>query len=134
MSRLLKEEKEMTEKIDIPNPVSFLLHTPLYEEFKWEKEQIWDVIALKYFKGALDCYCPECGRESTFRGITEQAPPAHVRDRQLESKRRAIGASTSLPSLQPGVFEVTLHCTRNTGHLHNYLFLIKNKLKESLIN
>ncbi len=118
----------MADEIDIPDPVSFMLHTPLYEKYKWKNEKIWDVIALKYFKGALDCYCPECEKESTFRGITVQPPAEHIQNTQLESKRKAVGIPHSVPSINDGVFVVPLQCTRNTNHIHNYLFLIHKTL------
>lgn len=117
----------MTEKIEIPNPVSFILRTPLYEEFTWEGEHVWDVIALKYFKGTLDCYCPECGREATFRGVTPEPPNEHIRNRQLEMKLKKIGGTPSLPTLNSGAFEVLLQCTRNNQHHQSYIFLIKEK-------
>jgi hypothetical protein len=104
------------------------MSTPLYEEFEYKRDQVWDVMLLKYFKGAIDCYCPECGRESTFRGTTPQAPTDHIRKPQLESKRKSVGITTESPVLNNGVFEVTLQCSRNTSHLHNYLFLIQTKL------
>jgi len=115
----------MTKKTEIPNPTSFILRTPLYEEFAWEGEQIWDVIALKYFKGTLDCYCPECVREATFRGVTPQPPNEHIRDHQIEINLKRIGGTSSLPALNSGAFEVLLQCTRNNQHHHSYIFLIK---------
>jgi hypothetical protein len=124
----------MTEKTNIPAPVQFFLHTGLYQEFEYKEDQVWDVISLKYFKGAVDCYCIECERESTFRGIPPQVPPEHIRDLPLESRRNSMGMSNTLPTIKEGVFEVTLQCTRNIKHLHNYLFLIQNKMKRAPVS
>jgi hypothetical protein len=58
---------DKTEKKKIPHPVVFILQTPLYEAFNFEGMEAWDVIALMYFKGTLDCYCPECGNNATLK-------------------------------------------------------------------
>lgn len=118
----------MTDKVDIPNPVSFILQTPLYEEFAITEEQIWDVIALKYFKGTLDCYCPDCRRDATFKGITPNPPSEHIRDKSRESKQRAVGMTVNPPTLDADIFEVKLQCTRINHHHHTYIFLFKKSL------
>ncbi len=118
----------MADKIDIPNPIAFILHTPLYEAFNVEGEAIWEVIALKYFKGTLDCYCPDCKRDATFRGITPNPPGEHIRDKSREGKRKAMGMPVDLPTLDADTFEVKLQCTRNNRHHHTYIFLFQKSL------
>lgn len=120
----------MTDKIDIPNPISFILHTPLYEEFEIKDEQIWDVIALKYFKGTLDCYCPDCTRDATFKGVTPNPPNEHIRDTQGDVKKKAVGITVNPPTLDANIFEVKLQCTRNNHHHHTYIFLYKKSVTQ----
>jgi hypothetical protein len=119
----------MSDKKKIPSPIEFILHTPLYEEFYWQTGDTWDVIALKYFKGTLDSYCPTCGKDSTFRGITPEPPNEHVRDLGLEARYKTIGQQPKVPHVNSGVFEVTLQCTRNNLHHQNYIFLIRETRK-----
>lgn len=45
----------------MPTPQEFLLETPLYKEFNNK-----GVSELRDFKGSLDFYCVECGKESIF--------------------------------------------------------------------
>lgn len=116
-------------KKKIPKPADFILHTPLYEEFPWTGEQAWDVIALKYFKGTLDCYCPACAKDATFRGVTPEPPTVHVRDQKLESRIKAAGGQPSIPEVSSGTFEVLLQCTRNNVHHQSYIFLVKEERK-----
>jgi hypothetical protein len=56
-------EKEST---SFPKPSEFFFKIPLYQKFDVEERTsplLWDV---EYFKGPLDHYCPECGRDSIF--------------------------------------------------------------------
>jgi hypothetical protein len=117
----------MIEKKKIPNPIIFILRTPLYEEFPWDGMDVWDIIAIKYFKGVLDCYCPECGKEATFKGITHDPPIEHVRNLQRELNIKLHGHKVEPPKIDSGVFQVILQCARNSLHLQHYIFLINEK-------
>lgn len=121
-----------TEKKKIPNPVDFLLQTPLYETFTVIGFEAWDVIALMYFKDTLDCYCPECGNNATFKGITPVAAGDHVRNVKVEFARKAQGLQLAVPTLEVGPFKVILQCTRNSAHFQYYFFLIKDSRFEHI--
>lgn len=125
----------MTDKTEIkkiPHPVAFILQTPLYEAFTFEGMEAWDVIALMYFKGTLDCYCPECGNNATFKGVTPEPTGDHVRNLQREALMKSHGIPPEAPKLKTGPFAVILQCTRNPAHIQHYFFLVN--VKTGIIN
>lgn len=109
----------MEEKKKIPSPVHFFLKIPLYEEFIFDDEQVWNILDIKYFKGTLDSYCKECKKEATFKGLTPDRPPGHIPP--------ALGPASALrsPTIEEGLFEVKLQCTRHTMHYQKHIFLIR---------
>lgn len=120
------------EKKKIPNPEIFLLQTALYEAFNFEGMEAWDVVALMYFKGTLDCYCPECGNNATFKGVTPEPAGDHVRNWQREALMKHHGIQPEAPKFKIGPFAVRLQCTRNALHIQHYFFLIN--VKTDIIN
>lgn len=56
---------------NLPEPQIFYVSVPLYEKFKLNKINYGDLLRLHFFKGPLDAYCPDCGRESVYSGTRE---------------------------------------------------------------
>lgn len=50
----------------IPAPEVFCLEVPLYTSFYVGPYYFKDVLRIEFFQGALDAYCPQCGKESVF--------------------------------------------------------------------
>ena len=55
----------------LPNPHDFYVSTPIYNSFKLNKINYGDLIAIHFFLGPLDIFCPSCGKESVFMGSRE---------------------------------------------------------------
>lgn len=108
---MLLRELSMSEEIEstLPPPEEFFISIPIYEEFSLEGEnakKYWDI---EYFKGTIDCYCPECGSHSIF-------------DRNPEKIHYDLKGST-----YDHLFGVELKCTRNRDHTLFYLFKVWRK-------
>lgn len=110
----------------IPSPCDFLLCVPVYEAFAYEGNQTWEVIDLLYFGGIYDCFCPKCGRESTFQVIAPEKPAKYVRNIARENMLRQHGADPEIPLIDQNVYRIVAQCSRVKHHYQNFLFLIDN--------
>lgn len=64
-----KSEKPVFDPL--PSPEEFCLTVPLYEEFRYNKDESNPFFELEHFKGSLDCYCHGCGRHTVFNRMGE---------------------------------------------------------------
>lgn len=63
-------EEEYKEESKIPDPETFLLKTHLYNKFSFDIENTNDIKklqAIEFFNDAINCYCPQCKKDRTFR-------------------------------------------------------------------
>ncbi|MDB5856090.1 MAG: hypothetical protein JWR22_4131 [Herminiimonas sp.] len=108
-----------------PTPETFLLVAPLYERFPISGEDVWKVIDLLHYGGTYDCFCIECGRESTFRGNPLPIPPAYVRNKSVEENRKIYKIPITLPPIPHGTHALAAQCTRQYHHLHQFFFSVE---------
>lgn len=116
------EEKHKINQV--PAPVDFLLHTPLYKTFSTLPFQN-AVDDLKYFKGIVDCFCTGCGKHATFQGDTpspDRMAAAIVNKGGMSPLQHSINSLTG-----PETFQVKLRCTRERSHLYYFIFLVDTK-------
>jgi hypothetical protein len=65
------------------------LTVPIYEGFRYDKEQSNPFFGLEHFKGTLDCYCHGCGRHTVFNRMGE---PKYREHHHRSEKRRSFVA------------------------------------------
>jgi hypothetical protein len=66
----MTQKKTGNEGIDeFPSPQDFCLKVPLYERFRFNKDERSPFFALEHYEGILDCYCHGCGRHSVFNRL-----------------------------------------------------------------
>lgn len=100
----------MTETdISLPTPEEFYISYPLYEVVNFDENHSKDGWQIKYFKGTIDTYCPECGCHSIF-----SRDPSHVKYDE--------DAWT-----EDSLFAITLKCSRNNSHQLYFLFRVENR-------
>lgn len=68
---MTKVKSEKPQFDPLPSPQEFCLRMPLYEEFRFNKDELNPFFGLEHFKGSLDCYCHGCGRHTVFNRIRE---------------------------------------------------------------
>lgn len=108
----------------VHSPTEYLLSVPLYERTMFAGAQVWQVLDVIYFTGTYDSYCVRCARESTFRAVTPNRPPVHIKPQPSPI------AIASRPSpdlvLGQGLWIVHGHCTRMAGHGQIFVFYTEN--------
>ncbi|WP_333805424.1 hypothetical protein [Sulfurospirillum sp.] len=63
-------EKDTDVESKIPDAETFFLKTHLYQEFPFNVKNDNDYIRLRdleFFNDAIQCYCPQCKQDRTFR-------------------------------------------------------------------
>lgn len=68
---MAEKESDKQEFDQLPSPQDFCLTVPIYERFRYNKEQSNPFFELEHFKGTLDCYCHGCGRHTVFNRMDE---------------------------------------------------------------
>lgn len=71
MSTVAENKSDKQEFDQLPSPQDFCLTVPIYEGFRYNKEQPNPFFGLEHFKGTLDCYCHGCGRHTVFNRVGE---------------------------------------------------------------
>lgn len=96
----------------IPSPEKFFLSVPLYQRFKFDKDEHGGAArALKYFEGTMDSFCPWCKRDSVFEGA-----PKRVEYDTWDSTRDQV-------------YAVSLKCSRSKDH---ELFYVVKVVSETI--
>lgn len=97
----------MSNERKYPTPEEFLIDLPLYELISFADEDLEEGRKLRYFDETLDSYCPECNQHSIF-------------SRYWGNQRRIVYAADCW--VNEGRFVIELQCSRNTKHMHFFLF------------
>ncbi len=113
-----------TEKIEIPDAADFFLETPLYKKFDINFEDIFDLYFVTFFNDKIDCYCPSCGRNSTF--IACESPRDDI------DSDSATDYPTFVHHYKPSFFlnkffNVQLYCSRFEEHRIWFNFSVTDK-------
>ncbi len=74
---MAKVKSEKPQFDPLPSPQEFCLRVPLYEDFRFNKDELNPFFELEHFKGSLDCYCHGCGRPTVFNRIRESQDLEH---------------------------------------------------------
>lgn len=93
-----------------PEPLHFLLKTPLYEIFEYNTDELEKGFDLYQFDEIFDCYCPECNGHSIFKA-DYSAPRYYSADAWIDKGRFVISAK----------------CSRDTSHALFFLFEAKGQ-------
>lgn len=90
----------------------FLLKTPLYKKFHSDYSQIRELIN---FKGPIDAYCTECGKERVFKVFSTS---------KVFSSRGGGGPSviSSTPPPPPNLFQLKFLCSNDGKHIIYFEF------------
>lgn len=123
------------------NAENFLLNTSLYESIEFDFYDLEDLINVILNKNVLDCYCLECGKDSTFHPAirnVQQYPITNI-ESIFQSKinlthedklERLRNYYSDLIEYQHYVQQY-YNCSRNAKHQLYFSFLIKgNKLSK----
>lgn len=104
----------------LPDIETLILETPLYEKFDVSAADSEAIHRFLFFDGKIDCYCPLCDKQSTFKGTQRAGNPFAILLRQ-----------------QPNIYNtwtnkihlINFVCTRNEQHLMQIsLYLLANRL------
>jgi len=68
---MVKDKSEKPIFDQLPSPQDFCLKVPLYEAFRFNKDESNPFFGLEHFKDSLDCYCHGCGRHTVFNRMGE---------------------------------------------------------------
>ncbi|GGY66198.1 hypothetical protein [Marinobacter zhanjiangensis] len=111
----------------------FYLELPLYSRIQWERDQVFHIAKLLFYVGTIDCFCLDCGKDSTFRNDRNGLPLELKEDTYKKEVERysAISAVTTSsplkkpepPLIQPDIYLSAFSCGRN--HTHKLQFLYK---------
>lgn len=120
------------------DPVDFLLNSPLYKKYDLTNILPADVSTVLNFHGHLDCYCPECNKQSIFN--TPNIVPGMDASRsggrtQMFDTKVDKGFSLVKEDQQPPykhenkTYKIELTCSRKEAHRKIfYLMVSDNKL------
>ena len=112
----MSEEKADKIANYIKSEKAFILEMPLY--FKYDLSSFSNSIKiftiLKY-QGTIDAYCVECKKDGIFRA-SEQNTSQFFTD----LSKSAVSIS--------GPIEITYECTRDSSHIYNTYFMIKDEI------
>lgn len=118
-------------------PEDFYLELPLYSEIRWNRDQVFHVAKLLFYVGTIDCFCLDCGKDSTFRSDRNGLPPElseQSYERELK-KYSAISAATTSspitkpepPLIPPNVYLTTFSCGRNHSHKLQFMYKVQSE-------
>jgi hypothetical protein len=96
--------------VPLPSPQQFYFDLPLYEEVKFEAEQIQEYRAVSYFDDTFDTFCPFCEKHSIFKRSNMSSPP----------DRFDVWPSN-------GTYEAFFKCQRNPLHVVKFYVLAGNR-------
>ena len=99
----MTEKKERKDLDDLPRAETFLLQVPLYQQFRFDKDDKNPFFALEHFKGSIDCYCPGCGRHSVFNRLGEAKYSEYHHGHNY-------------------IFTIPMSCSRDAGHRIVFIF------------
>jgi hypothetical protein len=134
--------------LDIPPPERFFLETAPYAEFSVGSWNFRQVLNTQFFKGTLDAYCLECGKQTVFESSAEElctwdgpgqnSRPVSIQEIFDKNLNQLIwrGRQISRQNLEKlasddGAFTVTFNCTRNTAHRLFFFFRVhKEKISK----
>lgn len=143
------DELEESEETKIPTPEDFFLKTQLYNKYKIEEDNNYDVdrvIDIEFFNDAISCYCPQCKNDRTFRndliknGDLETNTSPHVFKAGLfastgkisfftkpdEVKEYLLRNRRKYHSLSDRTFTLEFYCTHNHQHRIYFTFTVQN--------
>jgi hypothetical protein len=119
------------------NPENFFLELPLYSKIRWNREQVFHVAKLLFYVGTIDCFCLDCGKDSTFRGDRNGLPPelteqSYERELKKYSAISAVTTSSPItkpepPLIQPDIYLTALSCGRNHAHKLQFLYKVQSE-------
>lgn len=90
----------------------FFLEQSLYEEFDINESDGEFIFNLIFFKGKIDCFCPSCGKDSTFIGTNEP----NFRHYRVDSYSDMIENGFDFDFLLNKIYPVNLYCSRVEEH------------------
>jgi hypothetical protein len=140
----------------VPEPQRFFLEVAPYASFDIGPGGFVDVMRVQFFRGTLDTYCIDCGRESVFQPMSPSlqlvlpgprtgpgtSGKASVDDLlrnqypavwpyELKSSLQAVHDPRFLSQMEPlacenRVFQVRFTCTRDEDHSLYFFFQVQN--------
>lgn len=122
----------------LPIIEDLLLKAPLYEKFQVSSKDGEMMFNLQYFNRAIDLYCRECKKDSTFRGVNEYKEyegdtvvDIYYSYKQFEKDYHSNPEEMErIANPKHRLFTITLQCSRNNNHKAYFTFY---KLNNELI-
>lgn len=117
-------------KIDFPVE-SWLINLPLYSPIEIDSEIEKAIQAILLFEKTIDCYCPTCQQNATFRAVISTVTEKAIQEERLAISSRSLAKAMGSPSLAQSnvwkipVFSKTIICTR-AQHLVHFHFVSHN--------
>lgn len=109
----IKIKKSPPIESEIPTPEDFFLKIGLYEKivFYDDEKEYARLRTIRYFRDAIDSYCPFCNRHSIFRNQNEETG----------------GSASASDITRNQIYSIALECSRNEAHLLFFIFKVFNK-------
>jgi len=105
----------------IPSPSEFYLTSPLYTRYPVGTKYFEQGLAIMAYKGPLDVFCPQCGRQSVFQA-NQNDPELELFDRMERYSLIRATPTTKDDMLGPEFLQRSFICSRNKGHeLHFWI-------------
>ncbi|AQQ02452.1 hypothetical protein B0E33_01625 [Roseibium algicola] len=137
IERIQREKKERAaalrarhESAPYPPAVSSLcLNQTLYTPIQLNPERDDKFLySLKFEKQQFDAHCVYCGKQSTFRTLTDRMPSDVAAEKaRVDAFNRPATDRLKRLNLADGQFALHLGCSRHPVHLYSYFFAYNEK-------
>lgn len=109
----MSEKKEV--EVNYPSEEEFLIKTPIYKRFTYDKDNYYRGQNLINYREAIDTYCPECNSHSIFNRVDGDG-------------------NCPYPGswLNWGLFSINYLCSRDSEHKLKFLFLAEGNSIEKI--
>lgn len=106
-------------KIDFPVE-SWLIDFPLYSPIEIDSEIEKAIQAILLFEKTIDCYCPSCQKNATFRAVISTATEKAIQEQLLtfSANRLAKATGSQSSAWKLPAFSKTIICTRAQHFVH----------------
>lgn len=110
-----------------PSPKDVLITVPLYRPYVFGLQDVWTVARIIYWIGVYDSYCIGCGKDSTFK-IVSDGLPKHLNKFSHEQRQRDAPFELELPILDDGVYVREAVCSRSVAHKQHFVFHVESEI------
>lgn len=112
---------------EFPAPREFLTTVALYREYKFRHEEVWLLARILFWNGNYDSFCIECGRDSTFKVVSD-ALPKELNKYYHDQQERESETKAPLPMISDGIYIREAVCSRANGHKQCFVYRLASDI------